>query len=303
MRIGLPCASTRGASALILCLVSALSALPGFASAESNPAQAEPPRADAGSATAQRFRASYKTGVGGIDLGTFEITATVDGNSYILAGKGKFSLLSGLVYEAKGKARSQGNRTAGALTPRLFKFSYKDSKKRTAMRINFDQGRVNGVTRTPKKRPDKQAVPIPEDQLANVLDPLSGAFMSIRSTAPAGDTSICSQTLRIFDGKQRFDLVLSPKRTESLSPNAAKGLTAAAVCKVRYQPIGGYRPGNYSVDFLQKADGIEAWLVPVPGSDIVLPYKVIVPTDWGNGSVTLKAIEALPLSDQEASNP
>ena len=103
--------------------------------------------------------------------------------------------------------------------------------------------------------------------------------------APAGDLAVCNRTLRVFDGKQRFDLALSPKRTEKLGAGAPDGLPdTATVCRVAYKPIGGYRRETYAVQFLQESDGIEAWLVPVEGTGIYVPYKVIVPTTWGDGA-------------------
>ena len=139
-------------------------------------------------------------------------------------------------------------------------------------------------------------------QLRDVLDPLTAAFMSVQSNAPAGDLAVCDRTLRVFDGKQRFDLTLSPKRTEQLGAGAPDGLPdTAAVCRVAYKPIGGYRRETYAVQFLQESDGIEAWLVPVEGTGLYVPYKVIVPTTWGDGALKLTGIEARPSSPQRAS--
>ena len=41
-----------------------------------------------------------------------------------------------------------------------------------------------------------------------------------------------------------------------------------------------------------KTEEIEAWLVPVARTGLYLPYKILVPTAWGTGTVALKGISA-----------
>lgn len=249
-----------------------------------------------------QVRATYNAGVANLNLGDIAMTATLGRNDYALTASGEVSILAGLLYWATGETESNGARSGASAKPQRYRFSFTDTKKTQTVQIGFDQGAVQSVQRTPKKRPDRKAVPIPDGELRNVLDPLTAAFMSVQSNAPAGDLNVCNRTLRVFDGKQRFDLTMSPKRTEKLGAGAPDGLPdTAAVCRVSYKPIGGYRRETYAVQFLQESDGIEAWLVPVPGTGLYLPYKVIVPTTWGDGALKLTGIEARPGTRQRAS--
>jgi hypothetical protein len=52
-------------------------------------------------------------------------------------------------------------------------------------------------------------------------------------------------------------------------------------------PIGGYRPDHPGVKFMSETDGIEVWLALLPQAGFYLPYRFVVPTAWGAGSVTL----------------
>ncbi|MDJ0512231.1 MAG: DUF3108 domain-containing protein [Methyloceanibacter sp.] len=250
---------------------------------------------------AEDIRASYRVGVGAIDLGTFDLTGVVDRKTYTLKAKGDFSILAGLVYRATGTTNSNGRRLDAVARPQRFDFSYTDNRKKQAMQIVFKNKAAPVVTRTPKKRPDKKAVPLSEGQLRNVLDPLTAAFLSVHGNFPAGDTAVCNQTLRVFDGKRLFELTLSPKRTEKLGKRAPGGLRAAAVCAVRYQPIGGHRPESRTVAYLQKSKDIEAWLVPVSGTDMFVPYKVVVPTAWGQGTARLTKLKTQASAGRRAS--
>ncbi|MHA1517418.1 MAG: DUF3108 domain-containing protein [Alphaproteobacteria bacterium] len=261
------------------------------------------PGAALAEATSQvgQIRASYRVGVAAIDLGTFDLTASVRPNSYSLKARGEFSILAGLVYKGEGNTQSNGKRVNANPTPKRFNLSYADNRYTQTLEILFANEAAPTVTRIPKKRPDKKAVPLSDDQLRNVLDPLTAAFLSIHGNVPQGDLAVCDQTLRVFDGKRLFELVLSPKRTQELGPRAAGGLRAAAVCEVRYQPIGGHRPESSTVAFLQKTKGIEAWLVPVLGADLFVPYKVVVPTAWGDGTVKLTKLKTSPAGPRRAS--
>jgi hypothetical protein len=96
----------------------------------------------------------------------------------------------------------------------------------------------------------------------------------------------------VFDGKQRFDIVLSPKRTEPLPDSAPAGVTGPlAVCRATYVPIGGHRPDHPGVKFLSETKDIEVWLVSVPDTDLYIPYRIALPTAWANGVATLTEIE------------
>ena len=248
-----------------------------------------------------QIRASYRVGVAAIDLGTFDLTASVRPDSYSLKARGEFSILAGLVYKGEGNTQSDGKRVNANPRPKQFNLSYADNREKRTLEILFAEESAPEVTRIPKKRPDRKAVPLSDDQLRNVLDPLTAAFLAIHADVPQGDLAVCNQTLPVFNGRQLFELTLSPKRTEELGPKAAGGLRAAAVCAVRYRPVGGHRPQSSTVAFLQKTNGIEAWLVPVPGTDLFVPYKVVVPTAWGDGTVKLTKLKTLPGDPRRAS--
>ena len=64
----------------------------------------------------------------------------------------------------------------------------------------------------PRQAAEPPHHPGDQEQLEGVLDPMSGAFLSAHSDNPNGDLNVCDQTVPVFDGMQRFDLVLTPKR-------------------------------------------------------------------------------------------
>jgi hypothetical protein len=236
--------------------------------------------------------ATYQVALAGISLGEFNLTAAFSGSAYELRAKGKFSLLAGMIYRASGSTKSTGELTKAGPKPSKFVVSYRGGKKKEQREMRFADGAVSEVSITPRKKPNPRNVPVTGEQLVNVLDPLTAAFLSAHSDGPPGDLNVCHRTVPVFDGKQRYDILLSPKRTETLESEAPSELSSlAAVCQVKFLPIGGYRPDNPGIKFLTQTDEIEVWLVSLPPTALYVPYQIFVPTALGTGSVTLTKLK------------
>ena len=80
----------------------------------------------------------------------------------------------------------------------------------------------------------------------------------------ASNPNPCDRRLPIFDGKERFDLVLSYKGQMKVSEQQPSGQPAIAhVCRVKYQPIAGHKVDTEN-SFMATTDGIEVALAPDP---------------------------------------
>jgi hypothetical protein len=265
----------------------------------------DPSAGQAAAPNPSRLVLKYDAGLAGLTLGEFKLIANFAGDAYDMRAHGSFSLLAGLAFKATGETTSIGTLTEASPRPARFTMKYNGGKKREKRRIDFTEGAVSSVSLVPqKKRRNRRAVPISEEQLQDVLDPLTAAFLSVRSDAPAGDVSVCKGTIPVFEGKQRFNIKLSPKRSEQLDKRAPRAFSGrAAVCQVRYEPVAGHRPDNPGVQFMSQTEDIEAWLVPVPRTDLYVPYKILVPTAWGMGSIMLSGIRVKSNAPQRASAP
>ena len=234
------------------------------------------------------IRAAYRVTLAGISLGKFHLNAELKGTDYELNAKGKFSLLAGILYEASGNTSSSGTFTKEGPRPSKFTVAYRGGKKKEQRELRFDDGVVSDISIKPKKRTSRRAVPVTEEQLVDVLDPLTAAFLSAHYQGAPGDLGVCNRRVPVFDGKQRYDILLTPKRTQTLesdAPSALPGL--AAVCRVKFVPIGGYRPEHPGIKFMTQTEEIEVWLVSLPATSLYVPYQIFVPTALGTGSVTL----------------
>jgi hypothetical protein len=255
-------------------LLLALGSSQGGGSAEELPAQGQ-------------ILATYEVDLVGFNLGEFRLSEKFKGSTYDMQADGRFSLLLGGLYRATGTTASTGKLTKVGPESSTFTLSYEGGGKKEARRVSFADGGVDQVSIIPPKRQGRRRLPVTQEQLEDVLDPLSAAFLHPRSDSP-----ICDETIPVFDGRLRFDIVLTPKRAGSLPNEAPAGLSGpAAICEVKFVPIAGHRPDNQGLKFMSQTDQIEVWLVQLPHTAIYMPYLIVGPTPLGRGSVTLTQIK------------
>jgi hypothetical protein len=249
--------------------------------------------AENGVSTASRITAVYRVDLGSFNLGDFRLTTTFRGDDYQMRGEGRFSILEGLIYEWRGVTASSGRVTRTGPEPDMYAFNYSDSGKQfERLRMTFDGRAVTGVSIIPRKRPVPRTIPVTKEQLEGVVDPMSGAFLSAQSENPNGDLNVCNQTLAVFDGRQRFDLVITPKRAVTVKRTTPVGYGGPAViCRVKFIPIAGYQPDNPGIRLMSQSNEIEVWLIPVRGTNMYVPYRIVLPTPVGYGTALVTSIQ------------
>jgi hypothetical protein len=244
---------------------------------------------------ASRIVAVYQVELAGFNLGNFRLTTTFRGDDYEMRGEGRFTILEGLVYEWRGSSASAGRVTSTGPQPSMYALNYTDGgRKGERLRMTFGGGAVRQVSIVPNNPRSPHVIPVTKEQLEGVLDPMSGAFLSARSQNPDGDPEVCRQTLPVFDGKQRFDLVLTPKQTVTVQKKTRGGYAGPAViCRVKFIPIAGYRPDNPGIRLMSQTNEIEVWLIPVRGTYMYVPYRIVLPTPVGYGSALVTSIQVV----------
>jgi hypothetical protein len=103
----------------------------------------------------------------------------------------------------------------------------------------------------------------------------------------------CDRRVGIFDGKHRYDIVLTPKRQIQLSSaSAGKRPEAAYVCRIMYEPIAGHRDNEDTKSYAANRDA-EIVLRRIPGSEMLIPHSVTIPTSWGTGAMVTERIDII----------
>jgi hypothetical protein len=180
-----------------------------------------------------RVVANYRIDLDNFNLGSFRFTTLLNGSDYRVQGNGHFSILGGLLYDLRTTTASSGKVTSAGLEPATYGLSYAAGSDSGQLSISFDAGAVTALSIVPKQTRDPREIPVTKEQLVGALDPIAAAFFRARSDDPNGDLKVCDQTVPVFDGGWRYDLVLSPKRRIALQ---RKGSTAyssyAVICRV-----------------------------------------------------------------------
>jgi hypothetical protein len=254
---------------------------------------AEPAFAQNDVATPSRITAVYRVDLGSFNLGNFKLTTTFRGEDYQMRGEGRFTVLSGLLYEWRGVMAGSGRVTNAGPEPAMYAFNYSDSAKMwERLRMTFEGRSVSGVTIAPSRRPLPRTIPVTQEQLEGVLDPMSGAFLTANSDNPNGDINVCNHTLPVFDGRARFDLVVTPKRVTRVKRTTPGGYGGpAVVCAVKFIPIAGHQPDNPGIRLMAQSNEIEVWLIPVRNTNMYVPYRIVLPTPAGYGTAMVTSIQ------------
>jgi len=219
----------------------------------------------------------------GAHIGDFKFKSSVANERYELRATADVSVFFGAV-TWKGVTQSSGSLSSSGPSPATYSFQYRTGDKRENVQMRFAQRSVRDIEINPVFRPSSKRVPLTEAHLRNVVDPLSAAILVSQTGAARSGEQACNRRIPIFDGKLRYDLVLSYKGRQSVTPRGNIGGNAY-VCRVRYVPVAGHKPSKDDDDYVTGNSGIEVWLVPMPQANLMVPYYISIPTPAGSASM------------------
>ena len=87
----------------------------------------------------------------------------------------------------------------------------------------------------------------------------------------------------------RYDLKLDFKRMETVK--AEKGYHGpAVVCAIYFTPVAGYIPDRPVIKYLAAQRNIEIAFVPIAGTRILVPFRMMIPTPLGTAMLEATAV-------------
>ncbi len=251
-----------------------------------------PVRAEAAQSWPIQVTSSYKlnfTGFG--EIGKLQFQSRIEGSDYTSTGTAEVKIP--LIYTWSSNLAGSGKLLADQPKPLVYSFSSKGKPliggtKTNSIRMSFKDHAINQVSIVPPSNPGgPKYVPLLPEHVAEALDPLTAVMMFTRATSAAP----CDRRMKIFDGKQRFDLILTPAGQQKVAETRPSGQPGVGfVCKVRYVPIAGYKNNDETKAATEKTD-IEVALRPVPSANLLVPYRVTVATKWGTGTMLLQRMD------------
>lgn len=235
-------------------------------------------------ASAASLKADYRITLAGLPLGQADLVGNFNGERYELRMNAKLTGLAGLFTgSGRGGAVATGAISGSRVLTSGFSATGKSSGAQRVVQVGLSSGNVTDVKIDPpfEVRPDR--VPVTEAHKRAILDPLSAVLAVGAKSGRLDDPANCNRRLPVFDGTQRFDIVMSYAETKAVTKPGFVG--NVLVCNVRYEPVAGHRPARQAVKFMAENRDISVWLAPVDGTRILVPLRISLSTMLGTSVV------------------
>ncbi|MGE3711724.1 MAG: DUF3108 domain-containing protein [Hyphomicrobiaceae bacterium] len=230
--------------------------------------------------------ARYRLRFNGINVGRLDISSKLAARTYSLSGSGQVSVLFGAI-KWSGSANVSGAISSGVPAPEKYAFSWRNNRKSGRINMGFKHRTATKIAVIPTPEIHSDTVLLSPAHKMGALDPVSAILMLTKSDSRPP----CDRRVGIFDGKQRYDIVFSYKRTIRMPRTSADTSDAQAyVCRATYEPIAGHRANADTRTYASNRD-VEVMLRRIPRSAMLIPYSVTIPTFWGTGSMVAERIE------------
>lgn len=242
-----------------------------------------------------RLEARYRLSLGGLELGRAALLIEVDDSSYIASGSARLTGVVRAISTGKGTAGARGAISRGTLAPRSFAMEAETDKKSEAIRLVMNASGVTDMRVEPPVFPSADRVPVADKDKKGIFDPMTAALFLVPGSDEPVSARACERTLAIFDGRQRYDLVLSFERIDQVK--APKGYAGpAVVCRIAYRPVSGHKPNRSGVKYMMKNKEMYVWLAPVAGTRMLVPFRASVTTAIGIAQLEAEAFETQELA-------
>jgi hypothetical protein len=242
----------------------------------------------------ESVRAVYDVNFNGLNVGSFEFNSEAKGVSYSLSGHASLSLLLG-AFKWSGNTRASGSLVQSGPKPSGFTFDFKSNSKAGSTKVSFADDTVTNVSHVPPPKIRDNVVPVQAQHLKGSLDPMSAILLLSKGTA----ANPCTRRLPIYDGKQRFDLMLAPRGQIQLTEKQPSGQPGMGfVCRVKYLPIAGHKIDD-ETKHMSKSDNIEIVLRPIPSANVFVPYQITIPTVAGAATLVSRRVDIVTSNRQQ----
>jgi Protein of unknown function (DUF3108) len=255
------------------------------AQAPVNPPATQAPVSPPAAEAQVSMSAHYAIIMAHIHVGKLTWVVNFSDDAYLASANGKASGIFSVLVNGEGSVTTHGRMADGRLIPTSVTATVTDDDGRDETQMMFDNGVLKQVNHHGPP-PKGERIEVTPDLLHNVIDPLTALLVPVKGDPFA--QANCDKTLRIFDGRRRYNLALSFKRVDTMKI-AAVYSGKALVCGVVLRAIAGYRTDSLLVRYLAGKGDLELWFAPVKGLALLAPVRAVMPTLIG--TLELRAIE------------
>jgi hypothetical protein len=237
-------------------------------------------------AAAETYRGEYTLSFLGLTVARVNFDSRIDDESYSIEGTVASAGLAQLFDDTRGTLTASGNFSDAATRPEKFRADYVSGGKKGLVDIRFAGGDVSKTVNVPPLKKRGNWVPISPADLKSVADPVSATLIRAENIA-----DVCGRRIRLYDSELRADLSLEQAGAGEASTKGYSGPTVT--CRLRFEPVAGYRKGRKSLEFLRTKSRIMVTFAQLGRSGVYAPIHATVGTEIGTITVKARRFEAL----------
>lgn len=183
---------------------------------------------------------TYDVYLGGLHIFTFDVDMILRPDRYRVTAEGGTRGMVGWLYKWDMKLAAEGLDRNGRIEPRRYVAETDWQSNQRTVYLGFAEGGRYVLHQNPPPEPDPDIEGgLPETLPEGIVDPLSLAVAAGRALEENGH---CGQTVAVFDGRRRFDLIVKHVDETTLPPNGYSIYHGPAVrCSFRMERISGFR--------------------------------------------------------------
>ncbi|MCF6291934.1 MAG: DUF3108 domain-containing protein [Robiginitomaculum sp.] len=226
----------------------------------------------------------YSGRVFGIPMIRAKVSAVLLEESYAMRAEFRTSGLAAFFKQIKVIASAQGIIGDNRLFTKEYWHKELDGRKNRELFMSFEPDNVTLRVIPPLRTMGDP--PATMQQRLEALDPVSAVLALSMGNEKEKNFQNCQGSLKVFDGKQRYNLRLEAKGKEKIRTRAYKGL--AMRCHVWYIPISGFNADDLNDPGYEKP--VIMWLADEPFAGLRLPVKFSYKLDFATAVVEARSI-------------
>ncbi len=243
---------------------------------------ATPVAATGAHAADRTLKADYLITIAGITIGKVNAEGRFTKSGYAATISGRTYGLSRFVSDAHAVLAGNGRIRGSRITPASYALDTSEKGFRTHVSMAMRGGAIVNLSAAPHLLPYPDRVPVTSTHKRNVVDPVGAFMVAVDRPLALSGASACNRTVRVFDGWQRYDVKLTFKKSRHVNNASGAYSGEVFVCDARYVPVAGHRPDRASVQYMADNKRLEVWLVPVEGTRVLVPYRILIGTQMGD---------------------
>jgi hypothetical protein len=248
-----------------------------------------------------KLEAHYEASLAGIPIGKGTWVIDITDTRYTAAATGTTTGLIRAFTGGQGTSAAHGTLHAGAPVNSTFASTIATGHKTDEVHLTVVSGVVKESRVDPPLETEPERIPLTDEHRKGILDPMTASLLRTPGASNPLAPEACQRTVAIFDGRLRYDLRLAFKRMDHVK--ADKGYAGpVVVCAVYFSPIAGFIPMRSAIRYLVKQRDIEAWLAPIAGTRVLVPYRVQGPTPIGRMVLEATQFVSAPIAARASVN-